>query len=651
MNHAITSSSAFSPYAAPMRRLGELSPKEHKLYDQFKHLCRQRIPDESAILALINNPAFPVNVYEEYTKSHTPLERACMKGLERVALRLIEKGAEVNVIYGSSHTILHVAFQKGLERVALKMIARGTASKGLIPPNWKITDRGATLDYIVFEYAKDSARVTDVTMQFARTVLLGAMASMLTPHELEHLYQLPSDKIKEMLDRIVTRLNGVLYPAPSMEALERVNAQVNTWQQKGKTPAEIEVLLDTDAATRAVLQQVFRPFRLSRCWQHVAISLPRALQPLAGGWEWHALMPKPFTASNGLTITCLTRSSDLEEESRLLNHCAGRDKEFKIQCCADVHRWRWHFFSIGRMGEDGVRQPLSTLQLRVIAPPQEIDTDTENIPIGNTGMWLMVKEHRGRNNSKTLPAHVRAAWGEFTAALKDGRLSLTLDNEKLGETAASREKHANHSELARTIGYEPDLAHTEKLFDRFRMGERAAVTAIRPDGMRVYDVTQTEDIATLLAAQNQNPVMPAQAGIQQPAASAPRKNLPSRQRGNGNSVHGYTHYEHFIDGFAVVTKEGMPTGRTALRPEHLTCGVDERLVYLRNLDLYDWLRATGLMGKLRGLLREHGFALKPLLEVKLDLTKTPRPIPSGNMKKRPARRFLMQHARNHPKAS
>lgn len=216
----------------------------------------------------------------------------------------------------------------------------------------------------------------------------------------------------------------------------------------------------------------------------------------------------------------------------------------------------------------------------------------------------------------------------------DCRPSLTLDNEKLGETAASKELQKHHSELARTIGYEPDLAHTEKLFDRFRMGERAAVTAIRPDGMRVYDVTQTEDIATLLAAQNQNPVMPAQAGIQQPAASAPRKNLPSRQRGNGNSVHGYTHYEHFIDGFAVVTKEGMPTGRTVLRPEHLTCGVDERLVYLRNLDLYDWLRATGLMGDLKQILHHHNLTPENLLRT-LDLTKPPRPIPSGNDEETP----------------
>lgn len=209
----------------------------------------------------------------------------------------------------------------------------------------------------------------------------------------------------------------------------------------------------------------------------------------------------------------------------------------------------------------------------------------------------------------------------------DDRLSLTLDNEKLGETAASKELQKHHSELARTIGYEPDLAHTEKLFDRFRMGERAAVTAIRPDGMRVYDVTQTEDIATLLAAQNQNPVMPAQAGIPS-AETAPRKNLPSRQRGNGNSVHGYTHYEHFIDGFAVVTKEGMPTGRTALRSEHLTCGVDERLVYLRNLDLYDWLRATGLMRDLKQILHRHNLTPEKIPRT-LDLTKPSRSIPSG----------------------
>ena len=242
-----------------MRRLGELSPDERLLYDKFNQLFNQLIPDESAILALINNPAFPVNV--ENGNGTTPLHYACARGLERVALRLIEKGADVNFTKGDyGHSPLYSAYREGWKRLVLKLIEKaahvnardpygtpllivfsregwkqgalkliekgedvnvsdstlGTPLIAAYSKEWddvavKLIARGAKLNVEAFSRAENDVGFAKVTMQFARTVLLGAMASMLPPHELERLHQLPSDKIKELLDRIVTRLNGVLY--------------------------------------------------------------------------------------------------------------------------------------------------------------------------------------------------------------------------------------------------------------------------------------------------------------------------------------------------------------------------------------------------------------------------------------------------------
>jgi hypothetical protein len=554
-----------TPHAHPApkkRSWSDLSDQEQDVYLKLCSAVHFR-HDEASILALIADPNFPGDVRlspnARFDPEKNPLKNACQFGMERVALALISRGIDLN----------KEAFTKMDDNPSVTEVTKQFSRT------------------VVFSAL---ASITDVIQKFDRSVMPKSLADRLPHGQVNTLNARSKEHLDELLQHAKTWLFRTLCPPPPEEDMNKVNRQVEIWRREGRTPAEIEKLLETDALTRPVMQQFFRPLRLSRCWHHPAIYLPQELQPLAGKREWYPILPQPFTASNGLRVTCLTQSAELEEESRLLNHCIGRSDEYISRCCNQKERWFAHIFSIGRVGVDGTREPMSTVLAGIVDQPAMAEW-LPQIPIADTGMALCVLDHHAKNGSINLPAEVRAAWGEFAAALSAGTLSLTLDNETLGETKASIEKNKKFSPFECMVGYVPNHAHTEALFDRFRMSERAAVTTIRPDGMRVYDVMQ--------------------AG-------------------------GYTHYEHFIDGWAVVKQDGTPTGRMALRQEHLRCGEDERLVYLRDLGLDDWLRATGLMNMLYDLLHQYQLTPKPL-DNKIDLHKPPRPIPTGKYEEKKPR--------------
>lgn len=97
----------------------------------------------------------------------------------------------------------------------------------------------------------------------------------------------------------------------------------------------------------------------------------------------------------------------------MLKYCVGRDTDYDIACCAGDLAVRRHIFSIDRTGAYGVRAPLSTLELQVIALPKK--PAAEDIAIGSSSMKLRVHQHKGKHDSSNLPHDVRTAWGEFTA--------------------------------------------------------------------------------------------------------------------------------------------------------------------------------------------------------------------------------------------
>jgi hypothetical protein len=433
--------------------------------------------------------------------------------------------------------------------------------------------------------------------QFTAHVLLPALAcdTQAGPPTLRNTRNTLSDLIFKM--RTTDSVQQAITFSPTESDLRTFHEKADALFAQNKTSAEVVKVLRQDPSLHDTLQQIFRSRRLSDCWHHPAIGLPRDALPLEGGREWHALVDKPFIAKNGLIISCLTSSKELLEESTQLDHCVGRNAGYDLKCCSTDPRNRVHILSIHGLKADGSRRAISTLEVQVEKPVElGIDGKKDKIDMG-----LKVLQHYGKGNSDP-SQEAQAAWDEFVVALREGKEKIKdYYDDELGETEASQEKFSKYSKLERTVGYRPTTDSVNGLFDRFRMSERAAIIGTDSQGKRIYDTSKSED--------------------------------------------GYKHYEHFIDGYAVISKDGRPTGRIALRPSQLALGEGERTIPLRDLGIDNWINATGLREPLKTVVAEH-CVKAPEWRQHSAIDTAPRPIPDESKPHNHVREVQVQQRLN-----
>lgn len=392
-----------------------LSPQEQQLFEDFKNAMREG--DETKALELIEK-GLPPNT-KQNPSGVTPLHWASYFGYEKVALALIERGARVDIRDAEGNTPLHDACAGVHEKLALKLIERGA-----------LVDVQSKFSYTPYDEALDSDYFKDMLASIARHLLMPAMLLEAQSADLD-MYEVQYQHILH-----------TLMPPPDLAALD----------QKEK-------LSEHDKA------RLMRPIRLSRSWHHPPITFPEKLLPLKQNRQWQPLLEQDFTAPNGLTITCLSSTQELEEETRQMCHCVG-NSDYDKRCCLDDAE-RSHIFSI----RDGDGHAIST-----------VEATYENDHI------FMV-QHEG-DGGKTPPEKAQQAWQAFEQAVNAGEVTLA-DPATLGETTPP-DADPEIPENWKTIGFKPSWEHINLCYDEYRMPYRRA--SLPTNGRRLeYDDIKTED--------------------------------------------------------------------------------------------------------------------------------------------------------------
>jgi hypothetical protein len=145
------------------------------------------------------------------------------------------------------------------------------------------------------------------------------------------------DRINDMMRNVAERL------------VEPVLAHVDVMGEKHAIPTAL-ALLTPDGGMPLLLEKAAR-------WHDVQMRLPSLRLPGTEGLEWPSLAD-PFTAGNGATIEFLVDRGAILEEGEAMQHCVSSYEEM---CRLGVT----HVASIARIGVSGVRERLSTVEIRM----------------------------------------------------------------------------------------------------------------------------------------------------------------------------------------------------------------------------------------------------------------------------------------------
>lgn len=436
-----------------------------------------------------------------------------------------------------NETLLHAAVRGGHQPTIYQLIQLGA------PMLARTTQSDTPFDQF---HRSPRGDVDDMVDQFARLVLLPAL--ILESRELpEHLRQ-PYNEVLQLGGQeerfyhlgsshsaMMTDARRVLFPTPSAPAKD----------YRGKPWEELK--------EDQFIRQFMRPLNLSRTWHHHAIAIPRKLRPYLTTRYWKPLLNEDFVTKDGYRITALTNSHALAAEGDALKHCVGKST-YDLLCCSEG-AFRSHILSV----RDPQGRPVSTLQVYYHNETPEQGGDYKgDIQIAGTSYRLNIRQHHGLYNGDPAREGTRAV-DEFLEALKQpGQAAryLCQQPEELGEIVAKRETAAPGI-IEEYIGYTPSWEHIEKVFNEFRRPERRASYGYRGTQLAYDDAIDPQD--------------------------------PQQ----------FKHSLHFIDGYVLLDKKGQAASEIAGTREELEPKKGQRVVALRDLNLRDWLHATGLTQRIR----------------------------------------------------
>lgn len=541
-------------------RDAQYSDYQRELFDQFDSATAS--DDYDTALILVNDPQFPVNRLDH--EGWMPLEMVGFReGSAKVMKALIDNGADLNALAIN-----------GQETIFEKIIGQGFWPELLVHTLETARKRGIPLDNVeiarttrlsINEVLKITAlgvpfqtssrllknQLHEANNQFLKHVILPTI--LLDTENPEEIRKLSEDQIYEIEDELG-------YPDSLRNFITQSDATiidnaVKNWRQAGKTTEEIMQLLAQEPNTKPIIRMLNVEIGLDDCWHHPGISIPREEFPLLADRTWHALVPTPCQASNGLSLRSLTSTHDLKEESRMLDHCVGQSTEYDSKCCKEDHDDRSHILSIFSE-HDGIKKSLSTLEVKLVPLDEAEPADTR---VGDTTWCLRVLQHYGHGNSSPPPQALKA-WSEIQDGIRAGKIAVITDNDSLGETAESKAHRPNCAPIEYICGYSITPESVRHKFDLFRMSERAAIKPNTGTRHRVYQVEQTDD--------------------------------------------GYDILDHFIDGYATIDAEGKATGKTARRYGAINAEAGEKIAHLRTLDLESWIDIQGYRKELHEAVEE-----------------------------------------------
>jgi hypothetical protein len=533
---------------------------QRDLFDKFERATGNENYDEA--LLLVQDPQFPVNRWDY--EGFIPLELVGFRaGSAKVMKVLIEKGADLNAIaYNGQETIFQKIIGSGYWPEIL-VYTLETANKRGIPLDNVEISRAARLS--INEVLKITAlgvpfqtssrllknQLQEANRQFLKHVILPTI--VLDAENPEEILKLSENQIYEIEDELGYPPGLINFIIPSDAAI--IDKAVKNWRQAGKTTEEITQLLAQEPNTKSIIRMLSVETGLDDCWHHPGISIPREEFPLLADRTWHAFVPTPCQASNGLSLRSLTSTHELTEESRLLDHCVGRSTEYDSKCCREQHDERSHIFSIFSE-KDGIKKSLSTLEIKLVPLDEAESTDTR---VGDTQWCFRILQHYGRGNGSP-PAEALAAWSEIQDGIRSGNIPVITDNDSLGETAESKAYRPNCAPIEYICGYSITPESVRHKFDLFRMSERAAIKPNTGTRHRVYQVERTED--------------------------------------------GYDVLDHFIDGYAAIDADGKATGKMARRYGAIKTEAGEKIAHLRTLGLDSWINIQGYREEIRKAVEE-----------------------------------------------
>ena len=491
-----------------LHEYSELDDSQLALVHQFSDLISDPIisvsQKERQGKALIN-AGMPLNIYT--VGSEKLLDEVCAKKLEGLADFMIDEGAMADY-----DTLRACIRHEACPNLALRMIGEMREEEHDLESLQMVIDesfeKNSHSDDVQPHPSVDAA-----TAAFAQHVLLpAAMLDAGYAHNpivkdwFENLHE----------EQVLSILMDLM--------------QVGQDYLIGRSP---ELLADTDLSIDGEFaQQLFRPTRLARTWNHPAIGFPQTLLTAMPDRAWHPLFETPYIADNGYSLHCVTDSRELDRLGKALDNCLDKG-EYAKDCCSGT--------------------PLGSKHLLCIQNPRGKPVAIAEIDVSMHGMRIVQAELSGARILKK--GEAMEALQEWKRSVEDRLLldqPIVTEESMLGETPDSKTRWMQIPAIYRTTGYEPDWEHVNRCFDDYKRPARRASTGRGKSNSCseiVYDDKQ--DTPHLWTEKVED---------------------------------GYTHMNHFIP--EVTYSEGTAH------------------VSMRNMDIQNWLVASGLIRQTREILDE-----------------------------------------------